>query len=286
MNRSPRAVRFLFALALAALGLINARDALAQQGYLYIKIDNQFPYACQTSISTPGIHIAHVWVAAAYPLTAVRFSAVVPTGTTYLGDSPVLGSIASGNSQSGVEVVFPCKSSSYEVMQVLFLTSAPVPTFTWEITPRSGESAIGLTDCDGFVMKGSGLFSPYCDAGSILGPYKPFPPDGATDVPLDVILNWTGSANEIGVADHPMQWPNEGNVHYCAQNPPPLPCTKPLDPGTLLPNTTYYWRALNICCCCEHGDYAAGDVWSFTTGDAPLSATKATWGQVKAMYRE
>ncbi len=292
MERSPRVVRILFALALATFGLFTARDALAQQGYLYIKIDDQFPYACQTSISTPFIHTAHVWVEAAYPLTAVRFRAVVPAGATFLGDSPVLGAITSGNSQTGVEIVFPCNSnpSRYEIMQILFLTTGPLPTFTWEVLPRSGESAIGLTDCDGFVMKGSGQFSTYCDTGFILGPYKPYPADGATDVPVNVLLSFTGGANDVGLADHLIQWPTEGNIFHCgAPYPYPgyTPCTTlPLDPGPLLANTTYYWKAVYWCYGCSHGENGAGDVWSFTTGDTPLSASKTTWGQIKAMYRE
>ncbi len=275
----------------AALGLslALAGSAFAQQASVYIQIDNQ--PACSIDI-TPGIHFAQVVVDYSFPFQSVRFTAVVPPGCLYLGDSAVAGATIIGNSQTGIEVDLhncisaPGNSVHQPVLQVGFLANAAITDYTWEVGPASGKPTIELSDCQGLTMKGTGEYSIYCDKWFMLGPYKPNPPDGAVDVALDATLSFVGFANEIGVADHPIDWPYQGNVHYCGPFLPAQPCALPLDPGTLLPHTTYYWRALNDCLYCEHGEYGAGDVWSFTTGDAPLSTSKTTWGRVKALYRE
>ena len=71
----------------------------------------------------------------------------------------------------------------------------------------------------------------------------------------------------------------QGHPHY---NVPP--CTFPVDPGPLLPNTTYYWRAWSI------NSYsiaptAMSETFTFTTG-GPVATQPSTWGRVKAMYRK
>ena len=285
-------MRFFFhrrSLVPTALGLslFLASGASGQQASVYLSVDG-LP-ACRVNI-TSGIHVATVDVEYSFDFQSISFTAVVPPGSIFLGDALLAGGSFTGNSQSGITIDFPTcvpgSATRLDVLQIVFLANAPVSDYTWVVGPAAGKPTIELEDCDGFTMKGTGQYSIYCDKQGFLGPYKPNPPDGAVDVALDATLSFVGFANEIGVADHPIDWPYQGNVHYCGPFPPAQPCVLPLDPGTLLPHTTYYWRALNDCLYCEHGEAGYGDVWSFTTGDAPLSTSKTTWGRVKALYRE
>ena len=155
---------------------------------------------------------------------------------------------------------------------------------TWEVEPAPGASHIELTDCSGFPMKGNGEYSIYCDPGFMLGPYNPNPPDGAVDVPLYQLLSFNGSANVLMFGLDPNF--DDGDVVCSWGVQPPDPCLFPFDPGALQPNTTYYWQAYYSCIGCEHGEYGFSDIWSFTTTGVPLATEQATWGRVKAMYRE
>jgi hypothetical protein len=291
MRYSP--ARRAFLVIIATLSLIFAVSARAQQATVYIQIDGGPPYTgtvCNTDIA-PGSHTAYVVVHTSHPFQSIRFTAPVPAGSFWTGDIAMGGGIATGNSQTGVEVeYFSCLSGYYiPVLQVSFYAPGAYNDYTWTVGPAAGQPTIELEDCDGFVMKGAGGYSIYCDPQMILAPYRPDPPDGAVDVPTNTLLNFVGSANEVGVADHPIGAPYDGNVFYCLTTPYPStvdPCEFPLDPGALQPNTTYYWRAYNICWGCSDGDVAFGDLWSFTTGDAPLATEQTTWGRVKAMYRE
>ena len=276
-----------FLALMIGMGFHCVRDAGAQQANVYIRIDNSYR-ACQLPISA-GIHTATVEVYG-HPFKTIRFQAVVPAGTIFLGDTSGLGIAVIGNSQTGVQVVMPSCAITYPsgsplaVMTITFLAPAPLPSGTWEVQPYPGESAIGLADCDFFPMKGTGEYSIYCDPAFMIGPYKPNPPDGAVDVPLDALLSFTGPANHLYLGLDPQF---DDNDVVCSLSVfPPDPCVFPFDPGTLLPNTTYYWLAMNVCGGCEHGDFASGDVWSFTTTEAPLATQQTTWGHVKALYRD
>jgi hypothetical protein len=271
------------------MGSLHARDAVAQQANVFLRIDNSY-HACQISIP-PGVHTATVEVYG-HPFQSLRFQAVVPAGAIFLGDTSTgFGIPVFGNSQTGVEVVlFGCATtypfgSAVAVMTITFFAPAPLSNVTWEVQPFPGEPAIGLADCDNFPMKGTGKYSIYCDPGSMVGPYKPVPADGAVDVPLDQLLSFTGSANLMYLGLDP-QFDDYNDVACQYYSTPPDPCLFPFDPGTLLPNTTYYWQAFNVCGGCEHGEYGASDVWSFTTADVTVSTQQSTWGRVKAMYRE
>lgn len=279
-----RSTACLLVLAIG-LGSLCARDAVAQQANVYLRIDNSYR-ACQVLIPA-GVHTATVEVYG-FPFQTIRFRAVVPAGAVFLGDSGTgFGIPVIGNSQTGVQVYMTGCATTYPygqpapAMTITFLAPAPLPNVTWEVQPFPGEPAIGLMDCDGFSMNGTGQYSIYCDPGFLIGPYKPNPPDGAVDVPLDQLLSFTGGANFMYLGLDPQFDDNDLVCEY-----PQSPCTFPFDPGDLLPNTTYYWKALNVCTGCEHGEYAASDLWSFTTGDITVSTQSSTWGHVKALYRD
>jgi len=83
------------------------------------------------------------------------------------------------------------------------------------------------------------------------------PSNGATEVPLDVDLDWEDS---VGAASY--------DVYLGTASPPPYVTTvmeSYYDPGLLDPSTTYHWivMAKNNC-----GNFY-GEEWSFTTGEKP-----------------
>jgi len=92
---------------------------------------------------------------------------------------------------------------------------------------------------------------------------NPGPADLSTAIDPDQDLSWTGGSN---TTDFKV---------YLGTTPTPttLVATQAgttFDPGTLLDNTTYYWRvdARNVL-----GDATPGTVWSFTTGSVPEPAS-------------
>ena len=92
-------------------------------------------------------------------------------------------------------------------------------------------------------------------------PTNPSPPDGATDVPINTILSWTGDDSE-NVAY---------NVYFGTDIEPPLVSERQVETTyapTLEPNTTYYWRVVAIN---EHNIFNASSLWSFTTTEDTVS---------------
>lgn len=89
-------------------------------------------------------------------------------------------------------------------------------------------------------------------------PYNPDPPDGATDVPINVTLRWEASDPDGDELRY--------DIYFGTTSPPPLIATDvgvnyyedlpPLDYGT-----TYYWRIV-----AKDYEYStSGPIWSFTT---------------------
>lgn len=93
-------------------------------------------------------------------------------------------------------------------------------------------------------------------------PTNPGPANGSTTVGINDDLSWTPGAN------------NSFFDVFFDINPTPTTqvvtngTLATFDPGTLLPNMTYYWRvdAKNVL-----GDVTTGDVWSFTTTPEPTT---------------
>jgi hypothetical protein len=169
------------------------------------------------------------------------------------------------------------------------------PTITncnFDVVPLPGYDDIELTDCDGYPMTGRDTYGwafPCDNVGNFLGAYRPNPPDGAVDVPINALLSWVGYGNVVFMADNPFENPDGADRIVCATQPFPYydapPCDFPVDPGLLQPYTTYYWQAILVCWGCYHGEGAVSDVFSFTTG-GPIAVEQSTWGRVKAMYRD
>jgi hypothetical protein len=111
------------------------------------------------------------------------------------------------------------------------------------------------------------------------------------NVPTNTTLSLiNGTVNEVVLSTVPFQYMSA--PYICSYNPyshPGLPtCALPINPGLLLPNTTYYWQGARVCdqlTGCFEGVVAFTPVFSFTTG-GPVASAQASWGAVKAMYRK
>ena len=94
----------------------------------------------------------------------------------------------------------------------------------------------------------------------------PTPADGASGVALSSNLSWQAPADATSYY-----------IYFGTSNPPPLRAEniteRSFNPGTLQPNTTYYWRVAIW----TASDIKVGPIWSFTTGDAvqPLQSSQA-----------
>lgn len=210
---------------------------------------------------SPGFHVLYVRCTGAGPVGAARFKLQTSSPVTFFNAPPDLEFDLTFN---------PCVTNA----AVELLGVVPAGPFV-EITavPATGHAEIEVTDCDGYEMPATGS----CYYSGYVAPYRPNPPDGAVDVPTNQLLSYVGEANVVYIGTSP-------NLEHviCSGE---LPCVLPLDPGLLAPNTTYYWQAVND----PNVPQVFGawsELFSFTTGDAPLAVESSSWGRVKAMYRE
>ena len=95
---------------------------------------------------------------------------------------------------------------------------------------------------------------------------NPQPANGATDVAMATILNWTAADNAashevfFGLDKDAVRSANTGSPEY--KGPKGLGAES-YDPGLLNLGTTYYWRVDEV----YNGTTVKGPVWSFTVGD-------------------
>lgn len=211
----------------------------------------------------PGFQILNVNFSAAGPVATARFKVVASSAVTF---------VTPPNGEFDVSLN-PCGQSGQLGQLIVIVPAGPAVTLT--VVPATGHAEIELTDCDGYSLP----TVQECDLARNLGPYRPTPTDGATDVPTNQLLSYVGYANLVAISTSP-DMANYTVICGSGENPCPLP----LNPGSLAPNTTYYWQASNHCIC---GQVAAGhsEVFSFTTGETPIAVQPSTWGRVKAMYR-
>lgn len=89
---------------------------------------------------------------------------------------------------------------------------------------------------------------PLCQAS------KPYPPDGETGVPLDIILSWFACPDATSY-----------DIYFGTTNPPPFIRNQPIrttfKPGTLDKSTWYYWHIDVV----TPAEIATGNIWTFET---------------------
>jgi PKD repeat protein len=102
-------------------------------------------------------------------------------------------------------------------------------------------------------------------------PDNPSPSDGATDVPVDMVLSWTGGDPD---AEDTVTY----DVYFGTSMSPPLVAENQpentYDPGTRDYSTEYYWR---IAATDNHGDSNESEAWNFTTASSPAPDLVAEW---------
>ena len=106
-------------------------------------------------------------------------------------------------------------------------------------------------------------------------PYKPFnpsPPDGATDVDIDVELRWSGGDPDGDSVTYDVYFEKDDSTpdELVSENQ----TETTYDPGTLDSDSTYYWK---IVARDEHGAVTEGDVWHFTTKKKPNQPPTASF---------
>jgi alkaline phosphatase len=130
-------------------------------------------------------------------------------------------------------------------------TAANVPVYAWGENAELISGVMDNTEMFGVV---TATFSPEAS--------NPSPTDDATGVDIDVDLGWTAGADAVshdvyfGTSSTPAFVQNQSETTY--------------DPGTLIPNTTYYWAIDERD---SGGGVTAGAVWSFTTAPVPGQAS-------------
>jgi unsaturated rhamnogalacturonyl hydrolase len=90
---------------------------------------------------------------------------------------------------------------------------------------------------------------------------NPFPPDNATDWPIDTQLKWQAGESSIS-----------HDVYFGVNNPPPFQRNQDSTsfyPGPLQENITYYWRIDEV----NLSGTTTGNLWQFTTVSSPLPPT-------------
>jgi hypothetical protein len=267
------------------LALLAAAPARSQPlSYVGVYPDESRSTCVHTGHPTM-ISQAHVFVTNSLPLKEISFSAPMPSCLGgYLAESSPFAT--TGNSQSGVTIdLGSCTTAPVKVMTIFYIAAANDACCAWLTAahPSSASGQIEFVDCDDVTRHGeSTIRKPIwtcCYSFDVLSPYQPFPADGATGVSTEVDLTWLVPDQRcdefffLGTypPGHFQDWTRDLDEY-----------TTGYDPGTLQPNTTYYW-AVSLACGIDIG--VRSPIWTFTTGAGPVTVTSSTWGAVKALYR-
>jgi V8-like Glu-specific endopeptidase len=184
-------------------------------------------------------------------------SIVINGGATHTTTTSVTLSLTYSDSGSGVD---ECR---YGNLGGSWTPWEPcTPTKAWELEPGDGEKTVfyQVKDNVGNIKEATDTI--ILDTNN--PPYEPADPnpiDGATDVPIDADLSWTGGDPD----DDNMTY----DVHFGTDPDPPQAETVPeesYDPGTLEYATSYYWK---IIAHDDRGKSTEGPIWQFTTEAAP-----------------
>ncbi|HEY1912072.1 MAG TPA: hypothetical protein VGG73_14195, partial [Vicinamibacterales bacterium] len=125
-------------------------------------------------------------------------------------------------------------------------------TYFWKVVSRTNATALAPTM---IATSSVWSFSTVGTAGPPAAPTVPSPADGSTSVSTAPTLGW--SAGAVGTTF---------TIAIGQSNPPAQVATglttPTYAPGTLTPNTTYYWRVTSV----SGGFSTPGAIWSFVTG--------------------
>jgi len=220
----------------------------------------------------------------AVPFRKARFSMPNPPVGIVVGET--WNFPHTGDRLTGIELdLGSCSTQEVVTLGYLtVLTSGSSNCLPWKI-----DDGIEIEECDGATGAGvslparltttpGGCFECPFQVCPTVRPYELFPPDGAAAVPNDVALTWGGRSFYCSV------WISTDPACDSGQWFVPADCDAgSFSPDFLQPSTTYYWRVRIWPDACQGEGLTA--IHSFTT-EGPLAATPATWGRVKALYRD
>lgn len=176
-----------------------------------------------------------------------------------------------------------CYQGSASVMAFsLILTSEFGNCPSFQLTPHPSYGGIRYFDCDETprrAERSTGMrLNPAGTCSVASAPYDPYPPNGATDVPLSISLEWSFDLPRCGDISG-----REDNIYFGTQPDPPFLDIwggEPYPMQALQPSTTYYWKVRTR----AYGLMGASPIWSFTT-TSTVATKQTTWGAIKALYR-
>lgn len=278
----------------AALTVLSSGAAQAQQAWGGLYRDPT-GINCHLDSSDNGTsRLAYVVLTKTFDFQLISIKATVPPGVTWVADFlPPNMKIGTGaNSQTGMWLVptGPCIGGpNLLVLTIEYVASSALPPTAWEITGAFTPN-LAFWDCGSGSFVGMSITSwinnpgANCSRFQYLAPYFPNPPDGGENMPTNLSLGFMGDANRIWLSTEPFDAPRDADI-VCATAGGGS-CPNPLGVGLLAPHTKYYWMAGNVCDPpSEDCANALSAVWSFTTGDGPLTVQSSTWGRIKAFYR-
>ena len=259
---------------------------LANGATLRLATDTEGDFQYFIDDGPPGIVQIHVVLGFGEAVQAI-FSAPVPDcfkGAVWMSDeSP--GWLTIGDSQTGVVVDSPgCLRGPVHLLTMNIYAAGLSDTCCIYGILAHPELPRGpmVLNCDGqlepaFIQP---MVIGESDDHIILPPPEdPLPPNGATDQPLNLALDWSAVDCLFGLGNY------VNKVYFgTSPDPPWLQDVNgpPFGVGPLEPNTTYYWKI--IASQTNPPGHGESPVWSLTTGtDVPTE--KATWGAIKALFR-
>ena len=241
----------------------------------------------------PVVGLVHVWVVlkGTSGSSGAQFIVTPPNCSSYQlgGFEAAPGFLSLGDPESGIKVSLAgCQSGDFPVLRLDYIKTNETSDCcgVWTAPhPESVTGSVETLDC---------AFNPQAIAAKAIwfrgddtcapmpAPSDPSPADGATDVPLNVMLNCSFHDENVVFSTCVPLFGDWVSVYFGTDPDPPLatPFGQFPMPRTLAPGTTYHWRVKR-----QFGPaQATSPVWSFTTTATTAVAT-STWGAVKALYR-
>ena len=253
--------------------------------WAHLSITTNASQICVVPLDLNIVTIISIGVEASLPMKKVSFSLpALPPSVLVLTESPLY--VASGDLENGIEFdLGGCVENPGVLMTLVVLASSQFDCTPWLFGPGPSGS-IEVVDCDDQVRTGAGLYHEVhagfegfsCVCGFVerctgLPPTNLFPADGATEVPLDVVMSWPAQPYTTFM--------NIGTNPDCTgQQFIGLGSQTSYAPDFLQPGTTYYWTlgASDGICGVNSG------VYSFTT-EGSVATESVTWGAIKATYQ-